>query len=276
MVLVFLLCIVGLIYFLFYHDANDSSYDRDMEPIKIMPPAPHRTPRELTEELGRSTWLLLHILAENFPARPSTVEKRRFLSLLHSLEALYPHEESKETWKLVVSISSLPELNVALESRENLKAWLCGFHNDVNTWLSKSPRSCETKALAEAYSFVTSTSEAVLSAGVETIEDIGRSVFHDIIESATGPCDLPAPHSMLILQPDPVAHGFSFPQRRFGPAPVTVLVFSTSDCMICFSQLIRLSALRQVYGHLFNVIGIFEWNPSVPHRDDRVLIQRCR
>ena len=263
-----ILCIsvYGIYYFLFAPDSPP-----EIESFEILPPGPVRTPREVLQELGSSTWKLLHTLVENLPQHPSPIDKRRLLSLFHALESLFPHEESKETWRLVSFTSSAPDLNVATQSRDHLAAWLCGFHNDVNAWLSKPPRSCEPKALSASYSLQQDPGQEP-----RTPLDFGdpsRSVLQEIIDSASGPCAWPISHTLFTVQHDPVSGGFSFPHRRFGKGRVTVVLFTTSSCSFCMSQLVRLSAMRQQREHSLNLLAIFEWNPSIPARDDRTLIK---
>lgn len=274
--LVFLFAVSGCIYLLLFSVPKSQTLTPAQEAamLKLQPPGDAQSPREVVEALGSATWTLLHILAENYPKEPSVLHKRRFLSLLHSLEALYPHEESRETWKLLQSISALPEINVALESRENLKAWLCGFHNDVNNWLSKPSRSCESALLSQHFSLgpLLPSDNSNNPSDVFALQDPSRSVLHELVETAAGPCDLPASHALFVVQQDPIPEGFSFPRRRFGPAPVTVLLFATTDCTRCVSLLTRLSHLRQSYSANFNTVAVFEWNVRTPPRDDRLVV----
>ena len=51
------------------------------------------------EELGRSTWGLLHTIAAYYPASPSDVDKENALNFVKSLSYLYPCEVCREDFK---------------------------------------------------------------------------------------------------------------------------------------------------------------------------------
>ena len=82
------------------------------------------------EELGTSTWRLLHAMVEHVEATPAN--EQRFQSLIRSLEHLYPCEECREHISEYIS-------NRRVEMTEK---FMCDFHNSVNIRLNKPIYDC--------------------------------------------------------------------------------------------------------------------------------------
>lgn len=81
------------------------------------------------EELGTSTWRLLHAMVEHVEATPAN--EQRFQSLIRSLEHLYPCEECRDNLK-----------GMDLDEIKMTEQWMCEFHNRVNEHLGKPLYSC--------------------------------------------------------------------------------------------------------------------------------------
>ena len=88
------------------------------------------------EELGRSTWYLLHAIAKY--NAPTAAKSRAFASLIDALKILYPCDVCR-----VHMIETLEEEPMTLS------AWsVCKFHNVVNARLGKPEYPC-TKTLKD-------------------------------------------------------------------------------------------------------------------------------
>ncbi len=83
------------------------------------------------EELGRSTWKLLHSIVDN--VEYSKEKEILFQNLILSLEELYPCSECREHIK---------EMKLYQQEIEMTPKWLCNFHNSVNVKLNKPIFNC--------------------------------------------------------------------------------------------------------------------------------------
>ena len=54
------------------------------------------------EELGRSTWTLLHVLAAQFPERPSRQQRKDAQQLIDCLTRIYPCSECAQHFREIV------------------------------------------------------------------------------------------------------------------------------------------------------------------------------
>ena len=98
------------------------------------------------EEIGRSTWTLLHALAAYYPAHPSGEEQRAALGLVHALRHLFPCTHCRA--QLQIDLERLPP---QVGSRRELSLWVCQQHNLVNELLGKPAFPCSLEALDERW-----------------------------------------------------------------------------------------------------------------------------
>ncbi|KAF5724985.1 erv1 mitochondrial precursor [Fusarium mundagurra] len=89
------------------------------------------------EVLGRSTWTLLHSIAAQYPAQPSSGQKSDLLSFVGLFSKLYPCWVCAEDFQGYLKREA-PQVN----SRDEFGKWLCGAHNDVNRKLGKPEFDC--------------------------------------------------------------------------------------------------------------------------------------
>lgn len=104
-------------------------------------------------ELGRSSWDLLHSIAAVYPDNPSESERTALLGLLKALPLLYPCKSCAEalqeeyTSRESRPTSSLPSEHVtvsgAVASKTTAMKFMCGIHNEVNERLGKKKWDCE-------------------------------------------------------------------------------------------------------------------------------------
>eukprot|EP00667_Euglena_gracilis_P020401 EG_transcript_22093 len=93
------------------------------------------------EELGRSTWKLLHTMAERYPEVPSFQDQRMAQQFIESLSQLYPCEKCRLHFQ-----ENLRQFPPDVSSRAAFVDWAILLHNQVNQQLGKplwspAPRS---------------------------------------------------------------------------------------------------------------------------------------
>ncbi|KAI6191955.1 Sulfhydryl oxidase [Aphelenchoides bicaudatus] len=89
------------------------------------------------DELGRSTWNLLHTMTVYYPEKPSVDEKQAMKSTVESLSKTYPCPHCAEDFR-----KDLKEHPIELSSRDKLSKWMCDMHNRVNVKLGKGVFDC--------------------------------------------------------------------------------------------------------------------------------------
>lgn len=90
------------------------------------------------EQLGRSSWTLLHTIAASYPEQPTfsqQSEVRQFISLFSKLYPCWVCAGDFQAW-----IKSGNEPRVG--NRDELGRWMCAAHNAVNEKLGKSTFDC--------------------------------------------------------------------------------------------------------------------------------------
>ncbi|KAL8763055.1 MAG: hypothetical protein Q9184_001082 [Pyrenodesmia sp. 2 TL-2023] len=91
------------------------------------------------EELGRSTWTLLHTISASYPPRASPTqqsEMRQFLGLFGKLYPCWVCAEDFQEW--MARRGNEPKV----EGRNGLGTWMCEAHNEVNRKLGKQEFDC--------------------------------------------------------------------------------------------------------------------------------------
>jgi hypothetical protein len=96
----------------------------------------HRGPPN-AEELGRSTWTLLHTIATRLPEEPSDREKIDIKTFIHLFARYYPCV--KCGYHMQQYLEGNP---IRTETKSDLEHWFCQFHNAVNKRLGKPIFDC--------------------------------------------------------------------------------------------------------------------------------------
>lgn len=94
------------------------------------------------DQLGRSSWDLLHTIAASYPTTPSHSEKKAARDFLLALGVLYPCSFCAKDLR-----EYLQAHPPRVDSREELSLWCCEMHNEVNKKLGKPIFKCSIKEL---------------------------------------------------------------------------------------------------------------------------------
>ena len=98
------------------------------------------------EEIGSSTWSLLHSMAAWYPTSPTAKDQQLMSGFMQALARFYPC-----TW-CATDFQQNIELNPPkTESRDDLCIWLCEQHNVVNQKLGKPLFQCSIDKLDERW-----------------------------------------------------------------------------------------------------------------------------
>ncbi|KAI6204926.1 Sulfhydryl oxidase [Aphelenchoides besseyi] len=89
------------------------------------------------DELGRSTWNLLHTMAAYYPEKPTNEEQQSMKQTVESLSKTYPCPHCAEDFR-----KDLVENPIELKDRNVLSKWMCEMHNRVNVKLGKETFDC--------------------------------------------------------------------------------------------------------------------------------------
>ena len=96
-----------------------------------------KTKEERRNELGRSTWTLLHTVAAKYPVKPTREDKTNAIHLIDLLTKIFPCEECRGHFKQLVQ--GFPP---KVSSQEEFSTWMCEAHNIVNRRLNKPVFDC--------------------------------------------------------------------------------------------------------------------------------------
>lgn len=89
------------------------------------------------EQLGRSSWTLLHSITASYPEKPTPAEQRNVVQFMGLFAKLYPCWVCAEDFQEFMTKSK-----IRAESRDEFGQWMCEAHNDVNKKLGKKEFDC--------------------------------------------------------------------------------------------------------------------------------------
>lgn len=89
------------------------------------------------EELGRSTWTLLHSIAATYPDKPTKGQQDNLLQFMKSFSNLYPCFYCAEDFR-----DYMNEKKINVTNSDEFGKWLCNAHNAVNVKLGKPKFDC--------------------------------------------------------------------------------------------------------------------------------------
>lgn len=120
---------------------NPSSSTTNNTNSTTTPPIPADCPPDV-EQLGRSTWTLLHTLTANYPTQATSTEQTEMHTFLNLFSKLYPCwfcAEDFRGWMGEGGGRNQPRL----EGRKEFGDWMCEAHNAVNRKLGKKEFDCK-------------------------------------------------------------------------------------------------------------------------------------
>ncbi|TKR80725.1 hypothetical protein L596_014748 [Steinernema carpocapsae] len=89
------------------------------------------------EELGRSTWNLLHTMSTAYPEKPSAEDAKTAKDFLQNLSKTYPCSYCAADFRRDLQTHP-PDLS----NKKNFAQWMCELHNRVNDKLGKDLFDC--------------------------------------------------------------------------------------------------------------------------------------
>lgn len=89
------------------------------------------------EQLGRSTWTLLHSIAATYPDKPNTTQQNNLKQFMESFASLYPCFYCAEDFR-----EYMKKDKIKVTNRDEFGKWLCNAHNNVNVKLGKPTFDC--------------------------------------------------------------------------------------------------------------------------------------
>ena len=105
---------------------------RRLGPGPDAPPDALHDEDQYVAELGRASWKVLHAMADRYPQFPSREESQAAVQFLKSFAMLYPCEKCRLHFKAL-----LKKYPPDVRSRDQFRAWMGHFHDQVNLTLNK-------------------------------------------------------------------------------------------------------------------------------------------
>lgn len=107
-----------------------------VEKSKVLPPTNRACPPDV-EEIGKSSWTLLHAIAATYPEAPTDKQQTDMKQFVKLFGNFYPCWYCGEDF---VKYTKVNEPKVA--TQDDFGKWLCDAHNEVNVKLGKEKFDC--------------------------------------------------------------------------------------------------------------------------------------
>jgi FAD-linked sulfhydryl oxidase len=93
------------------------------------------------EQLGRSSWTLLHTIAATYPPEATPAQQCEMKQFMTIFSKIYPCWSCAEDFRAWMS---KPDNDVSkyVQGRKSFGDWLCNAHNNVNAKLGKKVFDC--------------------------------------------------------------------------------------------------------------------------------------
>jgi FAD-linked sulfhydryl oxidase len=120
--------------------SNIDNNVKDMEVTELKSNSAQELPEDCppdSEQLGKSTWTLLHTMAAYYPEVPSYEQQRNMRKFLDTFSQFYPCWYCAEHLR-----DEMIKMPPKVESKKSLGKWLCDMHNVVNERLGKPIFDC--------------------------------------------------------------------------------------------------------------------------------------
>lgn len=111
------------------------------------PPATKATASSITQpkdcppdvdQLGRSTWTLLHTMAASYPEAPSSTQQSETRQFMQLFGKMYPCWVCADDFRSWMKEGNEPRVS----NRQEFSQWMCRAHNEVNVKLGKKAFDC--------------------------------------------------------------------------------------------------------------------------------------
>ncbi|KAG8236829.1 hypothetical protein J437_LFUL017286 [Ladona fulva] len=90
------------------------------------------------DELGKTTWAVLHTIAAKYPEKPTETQKDDMKKFISLFSRFYPCEYCAKDFR-----QDLAEAPPRTESYREFSQWLCEAHNRVNRKIGKPEFDCK-------------------------------------------------------------------------------------------------------------------------------------
>lgn len=90
------------------------------------------------EQLGKSTWTLLHLIAATYPEEPTSKEQADLKQFVKLFGNFYPCWFCAEDFRGYVQ-----KIEPDTTTQDKFGKWLCNAHNEVNVKLGKPKFDCD-------------------------------------------------------------------------------------------------------------------------------------
>jgi FAD-linked sulfhydryl oxidase len=91
------------------------------------------------EQLGRSTWTLLHTMTAAYPERPSLTQQSETKQFIGLFGKMYPCWSCADDFRSWMKDGNEPKVS----NRDEFGKWMCEAHNAVNVKLGKKSFDCD-------------------------------------------------------------------------------------------------------------------------------------
>ncbi|KAF2152466.1 hypothetical protein K461DRAFT_278696 [Myriangium duriaei CBS 260.36] len=102
-----------------------------------VPQLPEDCPPDV-EQLGRSSWTLLHTMAASYPEQPTPTQQSEVKQFISLFSKLYPCWVCAGDFQEWIKSGNAPRVS----NRDEFGRWMCEAHNAVNEKLGKSSFDC--------------------------------------------------------------------------------------------------------------------------------------
>lgn len=104
--------------------------------------APSAAPPGFSPETwGPSMWLMVHLIAATYPARPTPEDKERYAAFFNSLRDVLPCEGCRRGYDTILRTVPTQLTPQVFASTQTLFKWTVDVHNRVNAKLGKPVNS---------------------------------------------------------------------------------------------------------------------------------------
>ncbi|WPH00296.1 ERV/ALR sulfhydryl oxidase domain-containing protein [Acrodontium crateriforme] len=117
--------------------ANQQTGGKTKSAAAVTPKVSSDCPPDV-EQLGRSTWTLLHSMTANYPEQPTVTQQTETKQFIGLFSKMYPCWVCADDFRTWMKQGNEPRVS----NREEFGRWMCEAHNAVNEKLGKKSFDC--------------------------------------------------------------------------------------------------------------------------------------